>query len=58
MEIKDLNLMCDICLEQAVVSITLENGELFQVCKECIPVCIQTEASTNNPVHSIEEIEL
>lgn len=40
----------------ADVIIVLEKGDMFQVCKEHIVPMITQVATTDNPVHSIEEI--
>lgn len=49
--------MCDTCPRDAEAAITLGNGEYFQVCRECVEAAIREHASTENPVHSIEELE-
>ena len=40
------------------VEIMLENGHCVYSCKDCIPLVITENADSDNPVHSITEMEV
>lgn len=49
---------CDNCPADVIkFEITLESGQVFYVCDDCLIETIKENAYTDNPVHSIEEIE-
>lgn len=48
---------CDYCIEcDAEVEIVLAEGQVFYACKICVPEVIKEQASTENPVHSMDEL--
>ncbi len=48
---------CDHCISgNSEVEICLAEGQLYYVCGGCVEPCIKENASTENPVHSIERV--
>lgn len=45
------------CWADAEVEITLDDGEIYLVCKDHVAPMILSVATTDNPVHELAELE-
>jgi len=49
---------CDSCpSDEAIIEIILSEGQVYNVCEDCIFICIRDNASKENPVFAVSQIE-